>query len=140
MTQLLQQKLAKHDTICLKHFYRRRALRILPVYFFKLLALGVLTRYSQSPADWLAYLLWPGLLALILHRQKGGAGLLKFLLPPLLGLRAKFREDSFPLFLILEFYTSFHQPWHKHQTGRADLPVSQPSGGAAPPLDAPMSL
>ena len=111
ITHLLLQEHAKHDAISLKHFYLRRALRILPVYFFYLFVLGFLTRYSQSRSDWLAnvtfttdffgtpfatahfwtlgveeqfYLLWPGLLALILHRQKGGAGLLKFLLVPLL--------------------------------------------------------
>jgi len=37
----------KHDAISLKHFYVRRALRILPVYFLYLLILGCLTRYSQ---------------------------------------------------------------------------------------------
>ena len=111
ITWLLLQEQAKHGTISLKHFYLRRALRILPVYFFYLLVLGFLTRYAQPPSAWLAnvtfttnlfpypgatehfwslgveeqfYLLWPGLLILILARQKkGGANLLKFLLLPL---------------------------------------------------------
>jgi peptidoglycan/LPS O-acetylase OafA/YrhL len=110
ITWLLIQEQAKHGVISLKHFYVRRALRILPVYFFYLLVLGCLTRYSQAPAAWLSnltfttnffywvpegtahfwslgveeqfYLLWPGLLVLILHRH-GGANLLKFLTVPL---------------------------------------------------------
>jgi len=47
ITWLLLQEQVKHDAISLKHFYVRRALRILPVYFLYLLILGCLTRYSQ---------------------------------------------------------------------------------------------
>lgn len=111
ITWLLLQEQARHGAISLKHFYARRALRILPVYFFYLLVLGFLTRYSQPPFVWLAnatfttnffevpagtdhfwslgveeqfYLLWPGLLALILLRpKKGGLRLLIFLAVPL---------------------------------------------------------
>jgi peptidoglycan/LPS O-acetylase OafA/YrhL len=112
ITWLLLQEQAKHGAISLKHFYVRRALRILPVYLLYLFVLGFLTRYAQTPADWLAnltfttnffwvpegtahfwslgveeqfYLLWPGLLVLLLHCQKnsGGTNLLKFLAVPL---------------------------------------------------------
>jgi peptidoglycan/LPS O-acetylase OafA/YrhL len=112
ITWLLLQEQAKHGFISLKHFYLRRALRILPVYFLYLVVLGFFTRYSQPASAWLAnltfttnffahpgatehfwslgveeqfYLLWPGLLILFLHRQKNGDGtiLLKFLAVPL---------------------------------------------------------
>ena len=130
ITWLLLQEHAKHGVISLKHFYARRALRILPVYFFYLLALGALTQYSQSPTDWLAnatfatdffgtpfatahfwtlgveeqfYLLWPGLLVWMLHRQKSGAGLLKFLLVPLVAV---------PLVRIIECKHWYPGPLH----------------------------
>jgi peptidoglycan/LPS O-acetylase OafA/YrhL len=110
ITFLLLQEHAKHDAISLKHFYMRRALRILPVYFFYLFVLGFLTRYSQAPSAWLAnatfttnffgtpwstghlwslgveeqfYLLWPWFLVVVLNRQEGCSKLLKILIVPL---------------------------------------------------------
>ena len=44
ITWLLLQEQAKHGSISLKHFYLRRALRILPVYFFYLFVLGCVAR------------------------------------------------------------------------------------------------
>jgi len=111
ITYLLLQEQAKHGVISLKHFYLRRALRILPVYFFYLLVLGCLTRYSQPASVWLAnatfttnyflvpegtahfwslgveeqfYLLWPGILVLVLHRARGANALIKVLVLPLI--------------------------------------------------------
>ena len=110
ITCLLLQEQTKHGTISLKKFYVRRALRILPVYFFYLFALGFLTRYSQTPAAWLAnltfttnffptpfstthfwslgveeqfYLLWPWFLVVGLNRREGSSKLLKILIVPL---------------------------------------------------------
>jgi peptidoglycan/LPS O-acetylase OafA/YrhL len=42
--------------INLRHFYMRRALRILPVYFAYLLILAFVTNYQQDPTYWLANL------------------------------------------------------------------------------------
>ncbi len=111
ITYLLLQEQAKHGAISLKHFYLRRALRILPVYFFYLFVLGFLTRYSQPLSIWLAnvtfttnffgapegtahfwslgveeqfYLLWPGVLMLVLNSTKGGKALIKVLTMPLI--------------------------------------------------------
>ena len=135
ITWLLLQEQTRHGDISLNHFYLRRALRILPVYFFYLFVVGCLTCFVQTPADWLAnvtfttnyfqipgptahfwslgveeqfYLLWPGLLVLLLNRQKNGgrANLLKFLLVPLVAV---------PLIRIIECKHWYpHQPeaWH----------------------------
>ena len=110
ITYLLIQERAKDGSISLKNFYVRRALRILPVYFFYLLALGFLTRYTQASSAWLAnltfttdffgtpfstghfwslgveeqfYLLWPGVLVAVLNRKEGDSKLLKCLIVPL---------------------------------------------------------
>ncbi len=111
ITCLLLQEQMKHGTISLKHFYVRRALRILPVYFFYLLVLGGLTRYSQPVTAWLAnltfttnffptpwftghlwslgveeqfYLLWPWFLVAVLGRPGSRSTLLKIIAVPLL--------------------------------------------------------
>ncbi|MEI6078838.1 MAG: acyltransferase [Verrucomicrobiota bacterium] len=104
ITCLLLREHAETSVISLKHFYARRALRILPVYFFYLVVLGFLTRYSQAPSAWLAnltfttnffptpfatthfwslaveeqfYFLWPWSLVVVLNQRKGCSNLLK---------------------------------------------------------------
>src|SRR5580692_2987014 len=54
ITHLLLQEHAKNGFISLRHFYLRRAYRILPVCIAYLIVLGVFTQYSQSASMWLA--------------------------------------------------------------------------------------
>jgi len=95
ITWLLLQESSQSGRINLKHFYARRALRILPVYFMfvlVLLGLQLFTQFKESTAGWLGmltftrnyvdasfasehfwslsveeqfYLIWPGLLVLL---------------------------------------------------------------------------
>ncbi len=133
ITWLLLQEHAKNGRIRLKHFYLRRAFRILPVYFFYLLVLGLLTHYSQSTSAWVAnltfttnffwspfptahfwslgveeqfYLLWPCLLIWALARPNSSSIILKVLVVPLLVgplTRLLFAKQWHPEFLHILF-------------------------------------
>ena len=144
ITHLLLREQSKNGFISLKKFFVRRAIRILPVCFFYLFVLGVFTEYSQKFSVWLAnltfttdfietrhpfptghlwslgveeqfYLLWPGLLVLILHRPQGIAQLLKILALPLIiapTVRVLYYSHAYPsslefLFLDHSFLSKF---------------------------------
>lgn len=129
ITWLLLQESSQSGRINLKHFYARRALRILPVYFtFVLVLLGfqLFTQFNESTTGWLGmltftrnyvdgsfasahfwslsveeqfYLIWPGLLVLLSGRS----------------IRVKAVVLAIPIFTAPIFRVGYYVFHHSHQ-------------------------